>query len=90
MNDEELCEMFSTTLDDVERDAQAWEEGDFSSFNFDAAIIGRPMRSEPMETISLKVPRSRLEAMEKVAAKEGVSRSEFVRRAIDRELVVTG
>ena len=89
MNDQELCELFGTTLEAVEQDAEAIEAGDFSAFDFSQAMLGRPMEEEKMDTISLKVPHSRVVAMERAAREQGVTRSEFVRRAIDRELLAS-
>ena len=89
MNDQELCGLFGTTLEDVERDVAAVEAGDFSAFDFSQAMLGRTIEDEKMDAISLKVPHSRVVAMERVAKEQGVTRSEFVRRAIDRELLAS-
>ena len=89
MNDRELCEMFGTTLEDVEREVAALEAGDLSAFDFSRTMVGRPMVAEKMGSFSLKIPRSRIAAIDRVAKEQGLSRSEFVRRAIDRELVAT-
>ncbi|WEV65441.1 MULTISPECIES: ribbon-helix-helix protein, CopG family [unclassified Bifidobacterium] len=40
-----------------------------------------------METVSAPVAESRVKAMNRVAKGQGISRSEFIRRAIDRELM---
>ncbi|WP_165047221.1 MULTISPECIES: CopG family transcriptional regulator [unclassified Adlercreutzia] len=85
MSDRDLCEMFGTTLEEVEADAEKHESGDFSSFDFGKPIDGRP--TAKMRTTSLKLYDFQLKAIDKAAEKEGVSRSEFVRRAIDNELV---
>lgn len=42
MKDKELCETFGTTLEDVERDAEWYESGDFFKSDFSAPILGRP------------------------------------------------
>lgn len=89
MNDRELCEAFGTSLEEVSRIVDAVEADDLSEFDFDKAMLGRPLIEEEMDTISLKIPHSRVEAMRRVAAEQGVSRSEFIRRAIDRELVIS-
>ncbi len=87
MNDRELCEMFGTSLEDVEREVSKVEAGDYSDFDFSKAIMGRPMVKEKMEMVSAPVAESRVAAMRKVAEEQGISRAEFVRRAIDHELL---
>lgn len=88
-NDERLCEKFGMTLEDVEREVSAVEAGDLSAWDFSRATMGRPVVEEKMDAISLKVPHSRLAAIDRAAKKQGMTRSEFVRRAIDRELMAT-
>ncbi len=85
MSDSELCEMFGTTLEEVESDVERYESGDLSDFKFGKPIDGRP--TAKMKTTSLKLFDFQLEAIDRAAKKEGISRSEFVRRAIDNELV---
>lgn len=87
MSDRELCEAFGTTLEDVEAGVSKVEAGDFSDFDLSRVIVGRPMVKEPMRMVSAPVPVSSIEAMNRVADEQGISRSEFVRRAIDHELL---
>ncbi len=52
------------------------------------AIRGRPrMTDEPLDSITVKVPHSRIVAMKRVQKETGMTKSEFVRRAIDNELM---
>lgn len=88
MNDKELCEMFGLTLEEVEREVDAVESGDLSAYDFSKLTMGRPMEKEPMEMISTPVPHSRILAIKRVTEKRGESRAEFVRRAIDHELLM--
>ncbi len=87
MNDRELCEMFGTTLENVESEVAKVESGDYSDFDFSKVIIGRPLVKEKMETISTPVPESRIAAMRRATDELGITRAEFVRRAIDHELM---
>lgn len=89
MNDKELCEMFGITLEDVEREAGKIERGDYSSWDFSRVMMGSPMQNERMEMISAPVGESRIKAMKRVTREQGISRAEFVRRAIDHELMAT-
>lgn len=87
MTDKELCEVFGTTLDDVEADVEKYESDDTGGFEFGKPIDGRP--TAKMKTTSLKLYDFQLAAIDRAAEKEGLSRSEFVRRAIDNELVAS-
>lgn len=92
MNDRELCELFGTTIEDVERGVAKVESGDYFDFDFSEVTMGRPfitIEKEKMETISTSVPKSRVAAMREVTERLGISHSEFVRRAIEHELLAT-
>ena len=85
MNDRELCEMFGTTLEEMEADVEKYEKGDFSDMRFGEAIDGRPQAK--MKTTSFKLFDFELAAIDKAAEREGISRSAFIRRACDNELI---
>ena len=49
---------------------------------------GRPrIYDEDMETVSFRIPKSRIPAIEAVARKRGESKSDFFRNAIDQALL---
>ena len=84
----EIRERFGVTGAQLDEWAAEYESGDWSGMRFGAPAPGRPrMYGEPMETITVKVPRSRIAALRRAAERLGISRSELVRQAIDRELV---
>ncbi len=85
MNDKELCKMFGTTIEEVEEDAQKYENGDFSEMSFGQPIEGKPQPK--LKTTSVKMYEFELEAIDRAAKKEGISRSAFIRRACDNELI---
>ena len=85
MSDKDLCERFGTTLEEVEADAEKYESGDFSDFVFGDPIEGRP--GAKMKTSSVKFFDYELAAIDRAAKKEGISRSAFIRRACDNELM---
>lgn len=87
MNDRELCEMFGTTLEEVEREVTKVEAGDYSSFDFSRVTDGIPMQEDKLRTITTPVGESRLAAIKRITEAQGISRSEFVRMAIDHELI---
>lgn len=67
--------------------AKEYEEGAWSGIG--EVTMGRPkLYDEDLETISFRLPKSRIAAVEAVAKKRGISKSEFYRRAIDRELLL--
>ena len=85
MNDKELCEMFGTTLEEVQVDVKKYENGDSSEMTFGTPIEGRPQPK--MKTTSFKLFDFELAAIDRAAASEGISRSAFIRRACDNEIV---
>lgn len=87
MSDAEICKGFGITIDEVDAIVAKVEAGDLSDYDQSRVIEGRPLERESMETISLKIPASRVKAVNRMAKKAGMSRSEFVRRAIDNELI---
>lgn len=89
MNDRELCEMFGITLEDVTREVDKLENGDLSSWDFSRAMMGSPMQKERMGMVSAPVPESRIAAMKRIAREQGISRAEFIRRAIDDALLAS-
>lgn len=85
MNDEELCSMFGTSLEEVERDVQRVYEGaDFTGVVFGEPIDGLPPAR--LKTSSVKFYESELKAIDMAARKAGISRSAFIRRACENEL----
>ena len=89
MNDQELCESFGITLEEVQREIDAVESGDLSRYDFSKTIPGRPQDHDKMRNISAPVQASRIAAMNEASRRQGISRSEFIRRAIDHELLAT-
>ena len=85
MSDKELCAAFGTTLEEIEKDVAKYETGDLSSFTFGPPIDGKP--DACMKTTSVKFYDFELAAIDAAAKREGLSRSAFIRRACDNELV---
>lgn len=88
MNDKELYEKFGVTKEEIEKRDAEYEGADWSHMEFGEVTAGRPkLYDEPMKTIVVKVPASRVEAIGRTAAKHNETRSAWVRRAIENELV---
>lgn len=77
-----------TILNDDQLDELAREYEDGTWEGHGEITMGRPrLFDEDMETVSFRLPRSRIAAIEATAKRCGISKSEFYRRAIDRELL---
>jgi hypothetical protein len=77
------------TITDDELDAMAepWETGTWTG-HLGKVHRGRPSLCEgDVETISFKLPVSQVESIDDIAKQHGISRSEFIRDAIDKELI---
>ena len=71
---------------DLETMAAEYESGEWSGVG--PVEPGRPkLYDEDMETVSFRLPRSRIAAVEAVAKARGESKSEFFRKAIDEALL---
>lgn len=69
--------------------AEEYESGTWSGIG--EITMGRPkLYDEDLETVSFRLPKSRIAAVEAVAKKRGESKSDFYRRAIDKELLLAG
>ena len=84
-SDESMCQAFGTTLEDVERDVAEFENGTWEGFEFGKPVDGRP--EAKMKTTSVKFFDFELSAIDRAAEREGITRSAFIRRACDNELV---
>ena len=70
--------------------AKEYEDGTWEG-HLGEVTYGRPkLYDEDMETISFRLPESRIKAVEVVAAREGKTKSEFFREAIDQALLAAG
>ena len=84
--DDEILASIGMTAKEADAISEAVEAGGYSMWDSSRVSYGSPF-DEEMTTISVRLPKSRVEAMRRVAERRGVSRSEFVRRAIDQELI---
>lgn len=85
MDDKELCKAFGTTLEEVDRDVEEFEHGRWEGYAFGEPIEGRPQPK--MRNTSIKLYDFELTAVDRAAKEAGVSRSAFIRKAINDELV---
>lgn len=72
------------TLDEM---AKEYEDGTWTGCG--PISMGRPrLYDEDMETVSFRLPHSRIVAIDAVTKRLSISKSEFYRQAVDRELMV--
>lgn len=75
---------------DAELDAEAgkWERGEWEGHLEDVrvAVPERDPDADELVVVSFRIPRSRARAVDAATSRLGVSKSEFYRRAVDREL----
>lgn len=91
MTNEQLHGKFGVTDEELESRAAEYEAADWSHMRFGQVVPGRPrVADEPLESITVKIPRSRAAAIGRLQLETGITRSEFVRRAIDDELMAMG
>jgi len=86
MDTKDLERKFGVTAEELAERAKAYESGDWSPGK--TTRMGRPPFSEDdeLESITFRIPKSRIRAIEMVIAERGKSRSEFLRDAVDRAL----
>ena len=90
MNREELHKKFGVTAKQLDTWADEYESNDWSHMRFgDEIIIGRPkVADEPLDSITVKVPHSRAVAIKRLQEEKGITKSDFVRCAIEHELML--
>ena len=88
MNNDELNKKFEVSEEQLNEWAAEYESESWDKMSFGKIIQGRPRVSdEELKPITVKVPASRLAAMQYITSKNGISRSEFLRQAIDNEII---
>jgi len=88
MSQDKLYEKFGVNPEYLEASAAEYENPSWEKMQFGKITQGRPRVSdEPLRTVTVKVPESRIFAIKSAAEKRGVSRSAFLRQAIDNELI---
>jgi hypothetical protein len=72
---------------DFDEMAKEYEDGTWEG-TLGKVVYGRPRISdEDARSVSFKLPLSRIAAIDRVAAKAGKTRSEFLRDAVDQALI---
>jgi len=87
MDRQKLNEKFGVTEEQLDAWAREYEDGTWKG-QLGEITPGRPkLYHEDLETISFRLPKSRITAIEAVISRKGESRSEFLREAVDLALL---
>ena len=88
MKSNDMHEKFGVSTEQLDAWADEYENADWSRMRFGEITNGRPrIADKPLDSITVKIPRSRTVAMRRMQQQTGMTRSEFVRQAIDHELM---
>ena len=82
----------SVVNDDLlEEMAAEWESGEWEG-HLENVTVGVPKEAaqDDMTVVSFRMPKTRVEAVDAVTKRLGMSKSDFYRQAVDRELAAIG
>lgn len=87
MANDKIMQEFGITDKQLDEEAKEYESGSWSGKTGEV-VMGRPkLYDEDMETVSFRLPASRIRAIEAVVKRTGQSKSDFFRDAIDNALM---
>lgn len=78
-----LANGYILTDEEIEREAEQYEAGTWEGHLVNIRIGRPPICDEELGTVTFKAPKSRIAAMERKASEEGVSKSQFMREAME-------
>ena len=88
MDTRELEKMFGVTSEELEKSADAYERGEWPEGK--TTRIGRPpLYDDEYESVTFRLSKSRIRAIEGLMVQRGETRSEFLREAVDKALAST-
>lgn len=87
VNREELNALIGMDEDEMDARAAAYEDDSWDSSHMGKVTMGRPpLYGEPLKSISFREAASKVAAMDKRAASLSMTRSDYIRSLIDRDL----
>ena len=86
MTDYKLDNGYILTEEEIEREADMWENDTWEGRLVNLRIGRPPISSEELGSVTFKAPKSRIAAMEKRAKDQGMSKSQFMRMAMEKAL----
>lgn len=90
MEREKLNELLGMTEEELDEMAKPFEEGTWDPSQFGEIRAGRPsLFDEPMRPVTFKEPQSVIKAIDSRAAERGLSRSDYLRDLVAKDLALT-
>ena len=91
MDREKLNKMFGVTEEQLDAWAEEYESGTWDAASLGEVKRGRPsLADEDVKPVTFRLPESWIVAMDRRAEEEGITRSEFLRSAVETALVDRG
>jgi hypothetical protein len=88
MDREEINRKFGVTEEQLDAWAEEYENDTWDASHLGKVIIGRPpLADEEVKPVTFRLPVSKIAALDARAAREGLSRSEELRLAVDDRLM---
>lgn len=89
MDREMLNELLLMTEEEMDANAEEYERDRWDASQLGKVTAGRPLLyDEPMRSVSFKEPVSKIGAIDRRAASLSMSRSDYIRDLIDRDLAL--
>lgn len=87
MNREEINKRFGVTEEQLDEWAEACERGEYPGKPTGEILVGRPLKfGEEMQPVTFKVTETKVAAINARAAELDLSRSDYLRQLVDRDL----
>ncbi|MBC2888443.1 ribbon-helix-helix protein, CopG family [Gordonibacter massiliensis (ex Traore et al. 2017)] len=88
MSREELNRRIGVTEEQLDKEAEEYENDTWDASKFGKVVMGRPsLADEEVKPITFRLPVSKIAALDRRAAREGRTRSEELRLAVDDRLM---
>lgn len=85
--DKELEDLFDITAAEIESNAAPWEAGKVDGEPAGPVVMGRPLKfGVALRSVGFKDTEEKVRAIDKRAAALGVSRSDYLRNLVDKDL----
>lgn len=90
MNDKEILKKFNITEEEILKMSEEMDNENFENWDLENVYYVDPIINHlPKKTLSFSVPINTAESIEIRSNKENITKSEFLRRAVNRELAIT-
>lgn len=87
MNDRQLEEKYGVTARQIAEWSKAAERGEYPGSPKGEIVVGRPfLFGEELRPVTFKEPRAKIAAIDARAKSQGISRSDYLRGLVDKDL----